>query len=456
MRRALLIFCVFLSYTSFGQLSQNRKALELLSKAKEPVYVYKSKESIRWVTDKDYPNCKQELIAYDGKLIVTIMGTGRVYQWQPDSAGIVFKRIDKTLYAGANLHSLYFVHNSQLYNLGGYGFWQVNGILKIFDTSVREWEKVNTQTIQPMTTHPENSFVYHDPKQEKIFFIKLFQLSVDNPNHHHDLDHQVFRDNVYQLDLKTLKWDTLGDFYHGNKGKDYWPRFIKTPVGALNNFTLVDLQHNRQGLVNRSVMSQLKNFIFDDDVMAFAFYKDDQVFVAQTDNDSVGRISLGEDLVESWTPYYNPATPGRSYSFFAIFALLILALLPVGWFFYKKNKKRRLKLNEQYVPVYQGDFLPNLTEVEQSLLLLLLKGNVNVQEINDVLGLKNKPGDIQKNIRSGVISSINKKFIGFSSGSIPLIQRRRSEEDKRSFVYFIYPDHIKKYNLQQMMADQAS
>jgi hypothetical protein len=218
---------------------------------------------------------------------------------------------------------------------------------------------------------------------------------------------------------------------------------------------VVDIEHNREGLVKRSVMSQMKKFLFDEDVMAFAFFKDDQVFIAQSGNDSVSRISLAEDMIESWTPYYKPVTPGRSYSYSAIFALLILVMLPVGWLLYRKNHKRRLNLSGQYVPVSHGEFLPNLTGVEQSLLLLLLKGNVNVQEINDVLGLKNKPGDIQKNIRSGVISSINKKFIGFSSGNIPLIQRRRSEEDKRSFVYFIYPDHIKKYNLQQMAAEQA-
>jgi hypothetical protein len=88
------------------------------------------------------------------------------------------------------------------------------------------------------------------------------------------------------------------------------------------------------------------------------------------------------------------------------------------------------------------------TETEISLIQLLLnaysaKQNVEISEINRVLGIKDKNVGLQKKVRSDVINAINDKYIFITQGEINLIGSVRKEDDKRFFEYFIVPTEVK-------------
>jgi hypothetical protein len=77
----------------------------------------------------------------------------------------------------------------------------------------------------------------------------------------------------------------------------------------------------------------------------------------------------------------------------------------------------------------------------------LQKQNTTVTQINKVLGTEKKPFKIQNNIRGEGLSTINDKFMAFALVSNNLIERQRSEYDKRHMEYFINEKYISKLSL---------
>jgi hypothetical protein len=87
----------------------------------------------------------------------------------------------------------------------------------------------------------------------------------------------------------------------------------------------------------------------------------------------------------------------------------------------------------------------NATEKEVILLCLQRSeagGHVDLEEINHVLGIKNKSKGLQKKVRSEIFNSINNKFRTFSNTPSGLIESVRNKNDKRYFDYFIEPEHF--------------
>jgi hypothetical protein len=65
--------------------------------------------------------------------------------------------------------------------------------------------------------------------------------------------------------------------------------------------------------------------------------------------------------------------------------------------------------------------------------------------MNFVLGLKNKPIQIQKTVRSETINRINHKFNTLFGIETTFIVRIKSANDKRTFNYSIDSDNIRNY-----------
>jgi hypothetical protein len=86
-------------------------------------------------------------------------------------------------------------------------------------------------------------------------------------------------------------------------------------------------------------------------------------------------------------------------------------------------------------------------EKEKELIKLIFENSMqrkstSIEDINQVLGLSNKPNDLQKKHRSDTISSINQKYQYLTKKNGLLLKKNRSDVDKRSFEYFIdYEDY---------------
>ena len=93
--------------------------------------------------------------------------------------------------------------------------------------------------------------------------------------------------------------------------------------------------------------------------------------------------------------------------------------------------------------------MEKLLLVNQELQVLqLILGNstqnklTSIDEINSVLGVAKRNADVQKKLRSDCIQSINHNLGLLWGTNEPVIDKTRSEADKRSFEYFVTPKFI--------------
>jgi hypothetical protein len=67
-------------------------------------------------------------------------------------------------------------------------------------------------------------------------------------------------------------------------------------------------------------------------------------------------------------------------------------------------------------------------------------------EINKALGTSNKTVEIQKRVRGEIINGINEKLSIITKVKRPVIDKVRSDFDKRTFEYFIQKEHFELVN----------
>jgi hypothetical protein len=133
-----------------------------------------------------------------------------------------------------------------------------------------------------------------------------------------------------------------------------------------------------------------------------------------------------------------------------IFVLAICLVIILIIFFirlFKQSVKKRIE-NAQLKVLKTKTMNQAFTETEISLIQLLInasgaKQNIEIAEINRVLGIKDKNLGLQKKVRSDVINAINDKYTFITQGEINLIASIRKEDDKRFYEYFIVPTEVK-------------
>ena len=74
----------------------------------------------------------------------------------------------------------------------------------------------------------------------------------------------------------------------------------------------------------------------------------------------------------------------------------------------------------------------------------LIDAMTSVNQMNQVLGLGKKPVKIQNNLRAAAVLMINKKFKVYSGLPDELVEKQRTEFDKRFFEYSIQRKYLSK------------
>ena len=127
---------------------------------------------------------------------------------------------------------------------------------------------------------------------------------------------------------------------------------------------------------------------------------------------------------------------------------LFLFIVSLWYFFSVPTKRNHKKVIETFnVGIKKLDVSFNQTELSLIDLLIeksLVGATATINDINYVLGIKDKNVGMQKKVRSDVIKGINERFKYATSQDIQLVLSVRSETDKRYFEYFIAKDQIKE------------
>ena len=389
------------------------------------------------------PN-KQELIKHNGKIYLFLAQNGFISQMsEPLGDSVVFSKIDNTVNINYNISCTNFIYKDQIYNYGGYGFWSKYGHVRKYNTIDKEWD------IQPtnIEVFSADDYDWFSPTEGRLYvpFQKIENKGLKDPK----FEDGGFEYSSYYLDIKTFDWVKLGKLSneliklideksnYGNIPYDNGRFFIINDEAYL-----FDYVHNK---IYKSKKADLNQFFIrnSSDVTIF-FYKGTYYkYQAGRQNFVTWDINSNDLQLLNFPIWGNDYT---NLIFVLAICLVIIMIMLFIWLFKQSVKK---KIEQAQLKVLKTKTVNQaFTEIETSLIQLLLnaystKQNVEISEINHVLGIKDKNIGLQKKVRSDVINAINDKYVFITQAEINLIGSVRKEDDKRFFEYFVVPTEVK-------------
>ena len=427
-------------------------------------FLYEYREDISGVSY--FPCIKTELPYYQGDdlkihpevklvrnrkgLFAVLIGSGRVYKAQVfKNDRLLFQRIDSTYFLGNTFNSFVFTRNDTICNLGGFGYWRHNGILTYF-TPGYDWSIVPLDADIPVSADlvsylPEKGKVYHvqfpyfdliTGKQINKSTVGLLDLSLSTHHIVGDLNPEIQKDIFYLVNFPALNGCLC------EKGLDIF---------------LLDFESNSwYKLVNNTIRKRL--LVKPSHFIGVIFTRNDQVFYTKNDGtiDSL-KMTIG-DFKRINSDLYISIEKPFEYWRIAVIAILFTA---IGWAWnWKRNKAQKILQEGSYkaqttemIPDekyehdeedtksneftrFEMDFLKHLSEGQSA------SGSYSTDELNTLLGVRKKSLEVQKKTRTDMIHRINHKYRVMFGVEEELVERVRSEEDKR---YFRYRVSVKAY-----------
>ena len=404
----------------------------------------KSSDILPLIGTSFVPN-KQELIKHNGKIYLFLAQTGFIFQMsEPLGDSVVFSKIDNTVNINYNISCTNFIYKDQIYNYGGYGFWSKYGHVRKYNTIDKEWD-IQPTNIEVLSA---DDYDWFSPTEGRLYvpFQKMENKALKDPK----FEDGGFEYSSYYLDLKTFDWVKLGKLSneliklideksnYGNIPYDNGRFFIINDEAYL-----FDYVHNK---IYKSKKADLNQFFIrnSSDVTIF-FYKGTYYkYQAGVQNFVTWDINLNDLQLLNFPIWGNDYT---SLIFIFAICLVIIMIILFIWLF-KQSVKKKIE-QAQFKVLKTKTVNQAFSETEISLIQLLLNAysteqNVEISEINRVLGIKDKNIGLQKKVRSDVINAINDKYVFITQGEINLIGSVRKEDDKRFFEYFVVPNEVKK------------
>ncbi len=421
------------------------------------------------------------VVKNDSGLFIFPQGTGRVYRYQ--TGNMSWRRVDSTYFSGYNFGSVQFCLGNDIYSFGGYGLWQINGIIRQFNPIAGEWNVIKTNRYIPWTLKHVGSsnFYYLDTLSGKLIINGLGTNGLQTLKD--QTDPEIGTD-IYALGLKNGDWQKLGHF------RDTSLEMIGfLPWGILDlHGNVTDIPNNRTYKLGDRAILKLQAITYkslerSDQLISFCY--DSTLYFARDEHHYDSLTISRVDLNDLGIPVYEPIETGffekwsgiKEYG--GLFLVLALGFI-MGLFINKKKYSipkvssgnavksiaeldniapsipldqavadipQKTPIEEKAVTFRSSRILELLEEKERSLLEFIYHYSAEerlttIEEINKVIGVANRSMEVQKRMRSDLIGSINQKMGLITKDKKPIISKQRSEFDKRSFEYFIRSEHM--------------
>jgi len=386
----------------------------------------------------------QKLYKNGKEIYIFIEQTGFLYKLMKyDTSICVFKRLDHTVNLNYNINCKNFIYNNEIYSYGGYGFWKSNGHLRKYNFQDSEWDIIPLNK-EIISTY----YLWFSETQGRLYLPFQRIVNAGLTGSENIVGVPIY--TSYYLDLKSNKWEKLG-----NMESDV-EKIVKNVNTSFENLSyndgimfltnddayLFDYVHNKvfrsknsdlnQFLIRRANMSNM--FIYKNEI--FSYNSGSKVFVKYpfriTDFELLRTSIWGDEVT----------------LFYIMTAIVAFALFLLGakWFF-NKSVKRKLE-TAQLQLLKNKSVAQAFTGTEVSLIKLLLettiKGKVvEINQINHILGIKDKNIGLQKKVRSDVMKAINDKYEFITQSTVNLIGSSRKLDDKRFYEYFITASELK-------------
>jgi hypothetical protein len=254
----------------------------------------------------------------------------------------------------------------------------------------------------------------------------------------------------YYLDIDSKKWVKLGSMNTYTKkllfDANITNSFFAIDSGCILinqdeayyfNFLTNKIYKSKNAELNQFFLRRVNNkdiFLYKDSIISFR--KETQTF-------STKKFSY-DFFVELNHPIWGL---DNNYYYLVVLILLLSIIVFFSIWLYRKMVKK--KIQQSNLKILKTKTIGQaFVGTELSLIQLLLEAaskntNVEINQINRVLGIKDKNIGLQKKVRSDVINAINEKYAIIVNADIPLISSSRKIDDKRFYEYFINEEEIK-------------
>ena len=384
----------------------------------------------------------------NGTLYVNLNGTGTVFKL--DTTGFL-RRVDSTFYQGTSFGALFTSYKDTILLIGGYGYWSTTGAIRFFKEKLHEWDIFRTDENIPFA-QGVNGLIFEDKKDEKIYLI--YQES--NPEF---IETNKIRPLQLQcLNLTTKQWLKLPYQINPKIANDL--NEISS-VATSNDGIIINTRKHKNSLLLE--FGENKVIILDERLTTdliqrknklpehISFAEKEGIVLYDYINDTLYTFDVAANYKEVLADkiYLQPNNFKLQEIYpVAIIVLLITTLLLSIQLAQRKRKAIKNTISEVEAddssnsnPIHFDSFFNKLDPDEKLILETILNNqknsdkNTSIQELNTKMGIEKKPIKIQNNIRAASIGNINKKFSLFTSANDALIERIRSDFDKRFFEY---------------------
>ncbi|HNU42098.1 MAG: hypothetical protein UZ12_BCD005002387 [Bacteroidetes bacterium OLB12] len=400
----------------------------------------------------------QGLYLNKGHLYIFPEGTGRIYVNDSISGQPI--RLDSTKYYGFTFGSHIFFYRDTLYSFGGYGYWNTNGHLRVFINQKGEWELEPLNREVPFSKGNLLPVVWLNEEKGKLWI--GYSINRKEGIKGNGKNVEAVNDSVYVLDMVSKNFSVAGASSASQKGVFHsttTKNLAASPWGQLvfdsnqNSITLLDFENNELALLNNAKAKAIFRTLQIDGLVHFK----DSNLVIQSHRDWIaGNFSSGDSIQLSRADFsstgnriFEPTlTPilGNTNSTAYLHILLSFATggMVVGLLLYMvsiRPARTKEEVREKQILAFD--------DKEKEVINLVVSNSMNgigttVEQINQLLGVTNKSIEIQKKQRSDVFLSINEKWSRIGTGV--LIDKRRLDQDKRSYEYLIANEKLHKVN----------
>lgn len=398
----------------------------------------------------------QEILYSNKKAYILIKGTGKVFE--VDSL-LNITKIDNTIYGGHSFGATNFIYNDTIYSIGGYGFWNLNGAVRYLNKTTREWDVIRVNRDIPFA-NGINANSYLDKINGKLYLL----YNQGHPEYIESKFEEASKCFLAILNLKTKKWIETNYLINPQLAKAFGDLSFIQIIGNkilanskyINRPLLIDIPNNRIQEVKESKYTewiQLRSKIDKGAIINI----NDTVYLINKDTTYTFNIS-NSDLKPLSIHIFEPIKETLSTNTILLISLsIIIVFLLVALFYnlYKLNIQKRGNIIEGDEMVgsekrSMHEFYIGLSEIEKQTLELIVKNSWNglttsVNQINKILGTERKTGKVQNNIRGDIILELNNKFKVYTLLNDNVVERKKSEFDKRHIEYFISDNLITKF-----------
>lgn len=384
----------------------------------------------------------------NGTIYVNLNGTGSVFKI--DTTGFL-KRVDSTFYQGASFGALFTSYKDTILQIGGYGYWNTTGAIRFFKEKLHEWDIFRTNE-NIAFAQGINGLIFEDKKDGKIYLIyqentpEFIETNKPRPLQLQclNLATKQWLKAPYQInpkiasdlnDISTVATSIDGIIINTRKHKNsLLLKFAENKVINLDERLTTDLIQRKNKLPEHISFAEKDGIVLYD-------YINDTLYTFDV------AANYKEVLADKIYLQSNNFRLQEIYPLVIIILLITTILLSLK-LAQRKRKTIKNPINEAEVddsnhsnPLHFDSFFNKLDPDEKVILETILNNqknndkNTSIQELNTKMGIEKKPIKIQNNIRAASIGNINKKFSLFTSANDVLIERIRSDFDKRFFEY---------------------